>query len=107
MRTLLAEPLLPIAVLVANDLVAIDVLEVLNGEGLDVPGDTSVVGYDNTALAAGHRSGLTTVDQPRHDMGRMAAELILERISMDRTTVRHVVLLPKLVARESSGPTRP
>jgi DNA-binding LacI/PurR family transcriptional regulator len=80
--------------------------QVLNGEGLNVPGDISVVGYDNTALAAGHRSGLTTVDQPRHDMGRMAAELILERISTDRTTVRYVALSPKLVARESSGPPR-
>ncbi len=107
MRALLAESLVPTAVFVANDLAAIGVLEVLNGEGLDVPGDISVVGYDNTALAAGHRSGLTTVDQPRHDMGRMAAELILERISTDRATVRHVVLSPKLVARESTGPPRP
>ncbi|MEE9178342.1 MAG: LacI family DNA-binding transcriptional regulator [Acidimicrobiia bacterium] len=107
MKALLADPLLPTAVFVANDLAAIGVLEVLNGEGLDVPGDISVAGYDNTALAAGHRSGLTTVDQPRHDMGRMAAELVLERISTDRTTVRHVVLSPKLVARESSGPPRP
>jgi DNA-binding LacI/PurR family transcriptional regulator len=107
MRTLLSDSVRPIAVFVANDLAAIGALEVLNVAGLDVPGELSVVGYDNTALAAGHRSGLTTVDQPRHDMGRMAAELILQRISEDRATVRHVVLSPKLVARESTGPPRP
>ncbi len=107
MRTLLSDSVRPTAVFVANDLAAIGALEVLNVAGLDVPGDLSVVGYDNTALAAGHRSGLTTVDQPRHDMGRMAAELILQRISEDRATVRHVVLSPKLVARESTGPPRP
>ncbi len=107
MQALLADPLLPTAGFVASDLAAIGVFEVLNGEGLDVPGDISVVGYDNAAPAAGHRSGLTTVDQPRHDMGRMAAELMLERISTDRATVRHRVLSPKLVARESSGPPRP
>ena len=106
MRALLGESRLPTAVFVANDLAAIGVLEVLDAEGLDVPGDISVVGYDNTTLAAGDRSGLTTVDQPRHDMGRIAAELILEKISTDRATARHVVLLPKLVARESTGPPR-
>jgi DNA-binding LacI/PurR family transcriptional regulator len=104
MRSLLAEGTRPTAVFVANDLAAIGALEVLDAEGLDVPGDISVVGYDNTALAASHRMGLTTVDQPRHDMGRMAAGLILEKIGQGRTTARHVVLAPKLIARESTGP---
>jgi DNA-binding LacI/PurR family transcriptional regulator len=106
MRNLLADAIQPTAVFVANDLAAIGVLEVLDAEGLDVPGDLSVVGYDNTALAASPRLGLTTVDQPRHDMGNMAAGLILEKIGQDRTTARHVVLPPKLIARESSGPPR-
>jgi DNA-binding LacI/PurR family transcriptional regulator len=104
MRSLLAEGTRPTAVFVANDLAAIGALEVLDTEGLDVPGDISVVGYDNTALAASHRMGLTTVDQPRHDMGSMAAGLILEKIGQGRTTARHVVLAPKLIARESTGP---
>ncbi len=106
MRSLLADATPPTAVFVANDLAAIGVLEVLDAEGLGVPGDLSVVGYDNTALAASPRLGLTTVDQPRHDMGRMAAGLILEKIGQDRTAARHVVLPPKLIARESSGPPR-
>jgi DNA-binding LacI/PurR family transcriptional regulator len=104
MRSLLAGGTRPTAVFVANDLAAIGVLEVLDAEGLDVPGDISVVGYDNTALAATHRLGLTTIDQPRHDMGRMAAGLILTKIGQDRATASHVVLPPKLVVRESTGP---
>lgn len=104
MERLLAEGARPTAVFVANDLAAIGALEVLDATGLDVPGDISVVGYDNTALAAGRRFKLTTVDQPRHDMGRMAAGLIFENIEQDHTTASHVVLSPKLVVRESTGP---
>jgi DNA-binding LacI/PurR family transcriptional regulator len=104
MRNLLVEGVPPTAVFVANDLAAIGVLEVLDAEGLNVPGDISVVGYDNTALATSRRLGLTTVDQPRHDMGRMAAGLILTRINQDRTAAGHVVLQPKLVVRESTSP---
>ncbi|GMQ84739.1 MAG: LacI family DNA-binding transcriptional regulator [Acidimicrobiia bacterium] len=104
MRSLLGEGTRPTAVFIANDLAAIGALAVLDAEGLDVPDDMSVVGYDNITLAAGHRLGLTTVDQPRHDMGRMAAGLVLEKIGQDRPPSRHVVLAPKLIARASSGP---
>jgi len=104
MRRLLFGGTRPTAVFVANDLAAIGVLEVLDAEGLDVPGDISVVGYDNTDVAASHRLALTTVDQPRHDMGRMAAELILAKIDQDRATATHVVLSPKLVVRKSTSP---
>ena len=104
MRRLLVEGTRPTAVFVANDLAAIGALEVVDIAGLKVPGDISVVGYDNTALAASSRMGLTTIDQPRHDMGRMAAGLILEKIGQGRTSTHHAVLSPKLIARESTGP---
>jgi DNA-binding LacI/PurR family transcriptional regulator len=104
MRSLLVDGPRPTAVFVANDLAAIGVLEVLAGEGLSVPRDISVVGYDNTALAASHRLGLTTIDQPRHDMGRMAAGLILTKIDQDPAPANHAVLSPKLVVRESTAP---
>ena len=104
MRSLLVDGPRPTAVFVANDLAAIGVLEVLAREGLSVPGDISVVGYDNTAVAASHRLGLTTIDQPRHDMGRMAAGLILTKIDEDSAPASHAVLSPKLVVRESTAP---
>ncbi len=104
MRSLLVEGPRPTAVFAANDLAASGALEVLDAEGIDVPGDVSIVGYDNTALATNHRLGLTTVDQPKYDMGRMAAELVLAGIAGTGTSANHAVLTPKLVVRGSTGP---
>lgn len=104
MRVLLAANDRPTAVFVANDLAATGVLEVLDRAGLRVPEDISIVGYDNTQLAGSYRYDLTTVDQPRREMGRRAVSLLLERIRGERDTPRHVVLSPTLVVRRSTGP---
>ncbi|MGH3432706.1 MAG: LacI family DNA-binding transcriptional regulator [Thermocrispum sp.] len=97
------EPL-PTAVVAANDVNAIGAISALEEAGLRVPADLSVIGYDNTSLASLAHVGLSTVDQPRHAMGRLAAQAVLERVREGRTDpVRHL-LHPAVVVRDTTGP---
>lgn len=95
------------AVFAGNDLSALGVLDVIDGRGLAVPGDVSLVGYDNTFVAALRHVGLTTVDQHGARLGRIAVSLLIERLEHGRTTVRHEVIAPTLVVRDTTAPPRP
>jgi DNA-binding LacI/PurR family transcriptional regulator len=94
----------PTAIFAANDLCAAGVLSQLDDVGLSVPGDVSVVGYDNTALAGMHSVGLTTIDQPRQAMGHQAMRAVLDRIASGDAVPLRSVLPPSLVVRTTSGP---
>ena len=92
------------AIVAANDINAVGALSALDEAGVRVPQDVSVVGYDNTALAGLRHIGLTTVNQPRAAMGRMAVEAVVQRLRSGRTApVRHL-LDPTLVIRRTTGP---
>jgi DNA-binding LacI/PurR family transcriptional regulator len=104
-RALLAGPSLPTAVFAANDMVAAGLLGGFDDAALEVPGDVSIVGYDNNFIAHLAHVSLTTVDQPRTEMGRMALELLLDRIDNRRPSVVRLVE-PKLVVRSTTAPPR-
>lgn len=97
---LLAHPRRPTAVFAYNDLAAIGVLTAVSEAGLSVPEDISVVGYDNTYLAGIRHLSLTSVDQMRRDMGRLAVECVVAPGGV-REVVR--VVEPRLQIRRSSG----
>lgn len=100
----------PTAVFCANDLLALGVLQAMYGAGVNVPGDISIVGYDDIEFAAAAVVPLTSVRQPAERMGRTAAEMLLDETEPDREhhTHRSVVLQPELVVRGSTRqPARP
>jgi DNA-binding LacI/PurR family transcriptional regulator len=97
---------LPTAIFAANDFVATGAIDQFDEAGLSVPGDISIVGYDNIFLAALRRLGLTTINQPRGDMGRLAVRSLVERIDGGRSTPVRYRLAPELVVRDTTGPPR-
>lgn len=93
----------PTAVFCANDLLALGLLQDTTRRQLSVPGDLAIVGYDDIDFAAAAAVPLTSVRQPRVQLGRAAMELLLEEAtSADGHQHRQIVFEPELVVRESS-----
>jgi DNA-binding LacI/PurR family transcriptional regulator len=78
LREMLAQPNRPTAILAMSDVLALGVLEEARGLGLKIPEDVAVIGFDDVPEAA--RAGLSSVNQPHLEKGRMAAELLLARL---------------------------
>ncbi|MAQ93698.1 MAG: LacI family transcriptional regulator [Rhodothermaceae bacterium] len=95
----------PTAITCFNDLVAIGALRALNELGLSVPGDVSVVGYDDIEMAAYLPTPLTTIHVPTREMGHRAADLLLRQLDGEASeTPEHVLLDAELVVRATSRP---
>jgi LacI family transcriptional regulator, galactose operon repressor len=93
----------PTAVFAANDLSAMQTMHVARTLGLGVPGDVSVVGFDNIPESALIEPPLTTIDQSIQEMGRRAVELLIDVIDGATGRVRQVTLPTRLVVRQSTG----
>jgi LacI family transcriptional regulator len=93
----------PTGVFCANDLLALGMLQELTRQGLRVPQDVAIVGYDDIDFAAAAAIPLSSVSQPRHQLGRTAAELLIEETSGGPHRHQQVVFSPELVVRESSA----
>ncbi len=93
---------------VANDLMAIRLMDALESAGVGVPDDVSVVGFDGVDLGANSRIGLSTVAQPRKELARRGLDLLVARIADgEGDAAPHLVrLAPELVPRRSSAAPR-
>ena len=94
----------PTAVFCANDLLALGVLQEMTLHRIGVPESIAIVGYDDVDFAAAAAVPLSSVRQPRHQLGRAAAQLLIEEALGDGThRHRQVVFEPDLVVRRSSS----
>jgi hypothetical protein len=104
MAGLLALPVRPDAVFVANNLMTLGALGAIADAGLSVPDDIAVVGFDDSPWAPLLRPPLTTVAQPTYDLGAETARMLHQRIGGYRGSPRELILSPELRVRASSVP---
>ncbi|MFI6580825.1 LacI family DNA-binding transcriptional regulator [Embleya sp. NPDC050493] len=92
------------ALVCASDPLALGAVRAVRRLGLHVPGDVSIVGYDDSALMSATDPPLSTVRQPIELMGRAAVELLMAEIAGTPVTHDELLFEPELVLRKSSGP---
>ena len=93
----------PSGVVTVNDLVAVGVVDACREQGLDIPTHMSIVGFDDIPIAALTTPPLTTVSQPAYDLGRTAAELVLNRIDAPDLAPQQITLGCKLIVRGTTA----
>jgi len=92
------------AIAASNDRCALDVMSSLKQEGIRVPDDVSIVGFDDSEIITQAMIPLTTVKQFFSDIGRSAAKLLIENINTDRMDYTHIKIGTKLIIRKSTRP---
>ena len=105
MEQLLALTDIPTAVFCYNDMTALGALKAVRRGGLSVPEDISIVGFDDLTIASYTHPPLTTIRQPKQQMGRMATELLLNLIDGSKAETSRKVH-GDLIVRDSTAPPR-
>ena len=105
-RLLAARPLgeRPDGVVAAADLLALGIVQAMLADGVRIPDDVAIIGYDNNRSAWESVVPISTIAQPGEDMGHVATRLLLDELRSGADHVHeHVVLKPTLIVRSSSG----
>jgi GntR family transcriptional regulator of arabinose operon len=97
----ISSPQRPTAIFCVHDSFAMKTCDYLMKNGIRVPEDISVVGFDNNDDTKNYTPALTTIEQPKRQVGRKAAQLIQSEIARDKVSLTHVFLQPKLIERST------
>lgn len=94
----------PDAIFAENDVLAIGILHGIKDSGLRVPEDIALIGFDDIAFSAYQEIQLSTINQPKEQMGITAAEILIDEIDREPGEIppRRVILEPELIVRASS-----
>lgn len=103
-KRLLRLPERPTAIFACNDLLAIGVMKVAKEEGLNIPEDLSIIGFDNTVLSTTTTPMLTTIAQPMKQMGTRVVEMLVEEMKHPKLCKKRLLLTPELIIRQSTCP---
>lgn len=93
----------PTAIFAANNLMTLGSLNAIHEKGLNIPRDVAIVGFDDMPWAPSLHPSLTAVAQPTYELGRIAANLLLQRALDKGREIVEVKLEPTLIIRESCG----
>jgi LacI family transcriptional regulator len=102
-QSLLKLPNRPTAIFASNDLMALGAIYAIQDAGLSVPHDIAVVGYDNREFTWIARPNITTVEMPVYEMGRIAAEILLQQIADGSRENEEVKVKGELIVRDTCG----
>lgn len=91
----------PTAVFACSDSIAFGAYQTIWRHGLSIPQDISIIGYDNITLAQYMSPPLSTINQPKAELGKLAVETLLQRIKNPTNSYRTFLLEPELILRES------
>ena len=100
-KKLLSLPNMPDGVIATSDAVAIGLIKELSKHNINAGKDISVIGFDNTTIAAMYTPSLSSISQPREEMGRVAIDLLFERMDTPKQETQHVMLKHELIIRDS------
>jgi DNA-binding LacI/PurR family transcriptional regulator len=96
----------PTAVISGNNTLTLGALQAIHAHSIRVPDELSIIGFDDTDWATSMQPPLSVIAQPTYEIGRRAAELLLERMDNPGLPLRHIVLDTELILRASTGPAK-
>lgn len=91
------------AIFAGNDSLAVGAIKELNNNGILVPEDVAVIGYDNSSFAKSSKPGITTIDQNAYDLGFTAAKTLVDNIKNGEESGKNVLVSSELIVRKSCG----